>query len=406
MAMPRTVSATRENGKTLVLLLLGAMLIPNARPILAQQASQKNGSSCRALRSMAKVHIAFGDYSRAQPLVEQALTLARTNDLGDAELSLCLIDAAWLYKNQWQLQKAEEMCLAGLKLQEKVHGKEHPYVAYTLRILSSIYRGQSKYPRAVSILSRAMTIMQNHPLPGKADLAAFRVDFAALMEATGDFAQAQACYSQALPVILKNCGPDHLYTAQVRQKAARLYAMQGKYDQAQHLINLALTIQEEVYGPDDDYLAPTWLIMARIHQARQDFNQAEKWLEKTLSVLKKGRGPDHQPAGTTLTTLGELLLAQGRQAEAEKILLRAINALKSSVGPNSDSTAMALNNLANLYVMQGKYLQAQELCRKALKVLEPILDKNHPNIAKVRDTMDRARRKSEAVTKVAGLEKP
>jgi tetratricopeptide (TPR) repeat protein len=285
----------------------------------AARADEKN-SSCTLLRSMAKVHMAFGDYSKAQPLVEQALRLAETNKADDAELALCLIDAAWLYKNQYKLDKAEEMCLSGLELQEQALGKDHPYVAYTLRILSSIYQEQGRYSRAVSVLDRAMAIARKHSLPGSASLAALEVDFGALMEAMGDFARAEAYYAKALPVIIESCGPDHLYTAQVLGKIAALYAAQRNYAQAEALITRTLTIQEKVYGPDDQLMVPTWLTMARIH------------------------------------------------------------------------------------VSQGRYPQAQELCQKALRALESVFDEDHPSIAKVKETMDQALRKSGRAKNITGLD--
>jgi len=325
MATPRMISSMQWNSRGPVLLLVGVFVMAGARTILAgpgpahkaARADAKN-SSCTLLRSMAKVHMAFGDYSKAQPLVEQALRLAETNHAGDAELALCLIDAAWLYKNQYKLDKAEEMCLAGLELQEQALGKDHPYVAYALRILSSIYQEQGRYDQAVSVLDRAMAIAQKHSQQGNASLAAFQVDFGAMMEAMGDFAQAEAYYSKALPVIIESCGPDHLYTAQVLGKIAALYAAQGNYAQAEALITRTLTIQEKVYGPHDPLMVPTWLTMARIH------------------------------------------------------------------------------------VSQGRYPQAQELCQKALRVLESVFDEDHPTIAKVRETMDQALRKSAGATSTAG----
>ena len=394
----------RGKSKCLALLLLGVLLMPNDQIILARPGPCEKQSSCKMLRSMARVKMAFGDYSKAQPLVEQALTLARTDDACDAELCLCLIDAAWLYKHQYKLSKAERMCLSGLELQEKINGEDHQHVAYTLRILSSIYKEQSRYRQAVSVLSRAMAIMQEHHSPGDAALAGFEVDFGGLMEATGDFAQAEAYYSRALPVINESYGPEHLYTAQVLGKIAGLYMAQGRCAQAESLISRTLTIQEKIYGTDHHLMAPTWLTMARIYLAEQDYAQAERLLQKALSVLEKNQGPEHRLTGKALTTIGQLYVAQGRQAEGEVTLQRAINVLNNSAGPESDCTAMALNNLARLYVLQGKYSQAQELCLKALKALEPVFDKEHPSISEVRDTIDQLNRKSPGTMKLAQLE--
>jgi len=293
MAESRMISSVRRNSRSLILLLLGVSILTGARSVLAGQGPankaakpDERDSSSRLLRSMAKVHMAFGDYSKAQPLVEQAMRLAQANHASDAELALCLIDAAWLYKNQYKLDKAEEICLAGLKLQEQVHGADHPHVAYTLRILSSIYQEQGRFAQAVSALDRATAIAEKQSSPGSASLAAFEVDFGSLMHAMGEFDRAEASYSKALPVIIESCGPDHLYTAQVLGKIAALYTTQGKYAQAETLITKTLTIQEKVYGPDHSLMAPAWLTMATIYVSKGSYPQAQELCQKALRALE------------------------------------------------------------------------------------------------------------------------
>ena len=82
-------------------------------------AGKKPSSSSKTLRSMARVYMAYGEYAKAQPLAEQALTLAKRNGAPNSELAMCLIDLATLYKSQDKLSDAEKMCKLGLKLQKK-----------------------------------------------------------------------------------------------------------------------------------------------------------------------------------------------------------------------------------------------------------------------------------------------
>ena len=142
--------------------------------------------------------MAYGEYAKAQPLAEQALTLARKGGSRDSELSLCLIDLAYVYTNQGRYANAEEMCKLGLGLQEEVYYKEHPYVAYTLRILSNIYQGQGRYRAAGQVLDRAMAIMEKCHPPGDPIMAPFQVAVAKLLVAQGNFAEAETYYLQAL----------------------------------------------------------------------------------------------------------------------------------------------------------------------------------------------------------------
>jgi len=141
----------------------------------------KKAFSSGSLRSMARVYMACGSYEKAQPLLESALNLTKKTNTSDSETCACMIDLAYLYKNQGKLAEAETMCLQGLEMQQKVNGQNHPYVAYTLRILSEIYGRQAKYNEAVDTLEQALTIMRGFTLEDDQELAPFKVDMARLL---------------------------------------------------------------------------------------------------------------------------------------------------------------------------------------------------------------------------------
>ena len=273
--------------KSLVFILICSLVLFNGGTVNGKPKLREKDSSCNALRMMARVYMAYGDYEKARPFAEQALTLARTKNASDSELCLCLIDLAYVYDNQGRLSEAESMCELGLKLQEKVYYKNHPYVAYTLRILSSIYQGQSKYDQAKTALDRAMVIMQASHAPDDQVIAPFLVDTAGLLVAQGDFEKAESYYQKAMILIKKSYGPNHLYTANVLASMAELFALQGRYDKAEELIDGAVETQERIYGPDHHLIAPTWLTKAKVCYAKGNYTHAEQLIEKALSTVKK-----------------------------------------------------------------------------------------------------------------------
>jgi len=235
-----------------------------------------NIRSCRSLRSMARVYMACGDYAKAQPLAEQALIMAKDTNASDAELCSSLIDLAYLYKDIGRLDDAERMCSLGIRLQEKVYYKDHPYIAYTLRILSDIYQGQGRYTEAQLTLDRAMVVMlKSHPADEPV-MAPFMVDNARLLAAQGNFTESEVYYQKALNLINNSYGPDHLYTATVLGSLASLYVQQERYAEAESLIIRTLAIQEKVYGSNHRLLAPTLATMAKIRRANGNNISAEK----------------------------------------------------------------------------------------------------------------------------------
>ena len=274
-------------GRAFALILVFSVVLLNTSIANGQSNPARICSSSKTLRSMARVYMAYGEYTKAQPLAEKALTLAKRKEACDSELAMCFIDLAVLYNNQGKLADAEKMCELGLHIQEKALCKNHPYLAYTLRTLSSIYYEQGKYYHAKSALDKAMTIMLESNRADDKVMAPFFVDIAKVLVARGDFEKAESYYQRAMALIDNSYGPDHLYTSNVLGGIAKLYTLQEKYTEAEKLINKAVAIQERIYGPDHHLIAVSWLTKAKICQVKGDYAQAEKLIKKALSAVEK-----------------------------------------------------------------------------------------------------------------------
>ena len=323
-------------------------------PLGTPEADTRCNTNCssKIFRAMARVYMADGNYAKAQSLAEDALTLACEKDsyivkrlLNDSsvverlrsssrktsnvlrddrrntsdetsfatddrstldEISKCLIDLAFLYKNQGKFSKAQTVGELGLELQKKIYYKYHPYIASTLRILSSIYQSQAKYELAEETLSEAICIMRKTHLSDDPALAPFQVDMARLLMAQGKLQEAEAIYIPAIDVINKSYGPDHLYTAGVLESLAELYTLQAKYEEASTLIEKTLAIQKGAYGSEHYLMIPSWLTKAEICQANGDYDQAENLMKTALKTSEKYLGAEHPTTEKILSRLGKL----------------------------------------------------------------------------------------------------
>jgi tetratricopeptide (TPR) repeat protein len=378
--------------------ILLSLCIVNASAVPAQRAY-----SSGALRSMARVYVACGNYEKARPLLERALNLAENTNASDKEMCACMIDMAYLYKNQDKFAQAETMCLQGLQLQRKVNGQNHPYVAYTLRILSEIYMMQARYQEAIGTLEEALTIMREFTLEDDQELAPFKVDMARLFAREGDYEKAESYFTNVIVSIEKNFGPDHLYTAKVYSSMAALYAQQGRYVEAEELIAKALPIQERVYGPDNHLLIPVWLLRSKIYEVNGDLLNAKVFLEKSLGAIENQPDSGYMVECDVLSQFGEFYLLSKKYDKAEDLLQKALKILNAQ-DDNSQLTATVLNNLAKVNVNIGKYPKAQNLCDRALEILENIFDEYHPSVADVLETLVQLHRQTGNMTEVVRLQ--
>ena len=400
MVEPKVLSTHRLNLKSIILLILsGSLLLSHA-----SAASVQRANSCSSLRSMARVYMASGGYEKAQPFLVKALLLAQQTNASDTEVSSCMLDLAYLYKSQGKLAEAEKVCRSGLELQEKAYGQIHPYIAYTLRILSEIYRNQARYREATESLQRAMTIVRGFCLDNDKELAPFEVDMARLLAAQGDYVKAESYYKQALSSIENNYGPSHVYTTKVLCSMAALYVNQGRFAEAEELISRVLPIQERVYGPNHHFLVPAWLVQSSIYEAEGNLIDAKILLEKSLGSIERIAGEEYVVECDVLNRLGRLYILSKEYNKAQDILQRELRILEDSNGSETDSAAIALNSLAKVYLIQGKFTEAQNLCTRALDILENIFDESHPDIAYVLDTQVKLNRETGNMAEAARLE--
>ncbi len=247
---------------------------------------EKN-SSCKLYRIMARSYMAYGEYSKALPLAENALALVLQQKNSAEELANCLGDLAFIYSNTERLSEAETFCLLSIALQKQLYYDRHPYVAYSLRTLSTIYQAQGKFAQAEEVIKQAINIMTDSHPAGEAVFAPFEVDYAKLLTAEGKFAQAEEYYDKAIKLIYQTYGQDHLYSATVLAGLAELYTLQNRYAEAEPLINKSQAIQEKYYGRENHLIAPAYLTKAAICRARGNSFEADQFIEKARNSVKK-----------------------------------------------------------------------------------------------------------------------
>lgn len=279
---------TYGTGVKLVLFIMLYILFGGCAVGNGAVGDNKRELSAPTLRTVARVYMAYGQYDKAEPLAKQALAVAEKNNLSDDQRCLCLIDLAYIYGNTGRFELAEQNCLAGLELLENVYGQDHPYAAYTLRILASVYRQQGKFEQAQVLLEQGMDIMRK--TIGLADpraVAPFQIDLANLFIQQARYNEAESYFAKALPAVSDTFGPEHLYTANLLGNIAKLYVLQGRFSQAEMLITQAVSVQEKVYGTSNYLVAPSWLTMANVCWAKGDTAQAEKLIQKALAAVEK-----------------------------------------------------------------------------------------------------------------------
>jgi tetratricopeptide (TPR) repeat protein len=241
----------------------------------------------KTLRSLVRVYMAYGQYDKAEPLAEKALNMAKSKNDNDLEISSCYGDLAYLYKNLGKLYQAERVCKKSLELQKRVYFGTHPYVAYTLKTLCSIYRKQYKFDAAKESMDQALKIMLDTHSPNEQSMSPFYVELAKIYTGQKKYDLAEKYYNKSLDMIYKSYGPGHIYTAGVLNSAAEFYLICGKTTKARSLVNKAISIQEKTYGDSHYLIVPSWLTLASIDHSEGNNKAAKNIINRAIAVVSK-----------------------------------------------------------------------------------------------------------------------
>ena len=320
-----------------------------------------------------------GQYSEAEPILQQALAL-REQQLGPEHLDTAtsLYHLALLYRLAGKYTEAEPVFLRTLSIREQQLGVSHPDTATCLDDLAVLYYDQGRYTEAEPVFQRALAIREQQLGASHPDTATSLNDLARLYEQSGKYAQAEALLLRSLSIYEKWLGSEHPNTAYCLHNLALLYRRQGKYAQAEPLAQRALTIREQQLGPEHPDVANSLSNLVRLYASQGKYVEAEPLALRELAIREQQLDSEHADIAYGLSNLVFLYIKLKKYTEAEPLALRGLAIREQQLGPESPYTAYSLNDLALLYTSQGRYVEAEPLYQRALVIRERQLGLEHP----------------------------
>jgi len=202
-----------------------------------------------ALDKLAQAYLRQGEYSKALPLVEQALQL-RQQTLGrqHPDTATSLNNLAYLYHLQGKYDKALPLYEQALQIRKQVLGQQHPSYATSLNNLALLYDSQGEYDKALPLFEQALQIREQVLGKQHPSYAASLNNLAGLYNSQGEYDKALPLYEQALQITKQVLGQQHPDYAQSLNNLAGLYYSQDKYDKALPLYKQAIEILVKVLG--------------------------------------------------------------------------------------------------------------------------------------------------------------
>jgi len=274
-----------------------------------------------------------GNYYDAAHLAEQALgirerLLGREHPyvaetlrvLGNAQIEL-----------QW-LDKADPSLARAVEIVEKVFGKSHPQMALTLDRQGWLRISQQRFSDAVSVLSDAVRIGRA-TTGDTAELAEALDNLGTALVLVGSLDRGLAAKLRAYVVREKVLGPDARDTGVSLSNIAWTYSRMGG-DRAAEVVPLrrrALAVFEKALGPEHPYVYLEMGNLAREYASRGEMAEAVKLYEEMVSRDRQHPDRLNSRVIERLATLGRLYLQSDRLDEGRRLLQQAmelVSALK------------------------------------------------------------------------------
>jgi serine/threonine protein kinase/tetratricopeptide (TPR) repeat protein len=306
-----------------------------------------------------------GDYATAERSLEQALDMRRRllgQEHGD--VAVTLVELGRVHQDRGFNQRAEPLLRESLAIRRKVLGEDHPETAVSWNAVGSVLRLNGDLAGAESHLQQSLVLNravrgENHPNTGTS-----LHDLGLVAAARADYASAESLFRQALDTNRKALGERHPNAVVMLNGLARVWLAQGRYDEAASALEEALDIARPALGSEHQLVAIYTINLAAVQLARKEPAAAEALLREGLRIRtlaptlvpsrRRTFPEDDWSLGATKSLLGASLVALARYDEAETVLLDARRDLEALPAPRSQATRATITRLVELYVAWGK----------------------------------------------------
>jgi tetratricopeptide (TPR) repeat protein len=326
-------------------------LLLRALEIRRKQLPPLHQNVATSLNEIGRLYRHIAHYDKAHVYLDDALEIRMK--LNHPHFAKTLVDLAWLYYEQGDLEEAGRQIIRALSTQEAtLH--HHPRLAKTLTKLGLLYCARGRFGAAEKLYQRALAIRQeilpqDHP------------DMAETYDSLGLLYYHQAQYDMSR-------GLD--------EEALEIY---GK---SEHYYQLALELRRKILGPIHPETTQTLNHLGLLYFARGEFEQAHRYFTEALEAREKTLGKIHPHIVSCLNNLAQLSIAQGNYAEAENLLLQA-RSICDDLHIQHPQIARTLESLGDLYVLLGRDEEAQALYEQVIPIYTSKLIPNHPNTVEV-----------------------
>jgi tetratricopeptide (TPR) repeat protein len=322
----------------------------------------------------------LGDTITARDLLDRGTDRILT-EFGDQPVVQAglLSEVASVYSSLGLFSRAAPLIENALRLREAEFGAMSIQVSESLIQLGEARVDQGEQSEAIELLSRAIDLREPLVMFPDELLVEAKGSLAWLVRSTRRYDRAAELFSEALEgaAILD---PGGGLEAELLFGLASTFHDSGQFDEADSVFAVVLAEYDATSRPSPTVISALTNV-ALIRRLRGQFHEAEPLARAAVDVATALYGSEHDAVFATKTDLGLVLYWTGDWKEADPMLRDAIEGSSEMLGPLHPTTAGLQEALGALLVGMGEYDEAAGLHKLSLEEkIRRLGDVDHPGI--------------------------
>jgi tetratricopeptide (TPR) repeat protein len=176
--------------------------------------------------------------------------------------------------------------------------------------------------------------------------------------------------------------PTGVRRGRILQTLAMLHRMDGDYAKANEVSGRSLALLEAALGPDHPEIAIALTGIANANKNLGAFEEAREAHARALVIFEGLLGPEHPDVATALDNFGGVVSDMGDHAEALRLRERALSIRERTLGPEHPDVGITLGHLAGVHLDMGDSDKALVMLKRSLAIQERALGSDHLDVAR------------------------
>jgi tetratricopeptide (TPR) repeat protein/tRNA A-37 threonylcarbamoyl transferase component Bud32 len=340
------------------------------------------GALANLLNQLAIAVLDGGDPVRAEPLLQEALTLLPPSQRETQAIRHDVLRVlASAQQKRGHYREAAVTGRALLASQRQMLGPQHEDVARTLHIFAPYESQAGNLPLAEAMLREALDLRRRHAGAPSYRVVETQIAVGECLIEQGEFREAEPMLNEAATALRAQRNPSPARFWGSLGSLASAWSQRGNLTLADALLREQLAYAQQEFSPNNTFVGWSHLSLAQLLRKKGDRDAAEAECRRALAIFEQvfGRKGRHFPA--TLELHARLLLERSRHDEAEAVCRDALAARRATAGEDNGYILPSLEVLALVQAARGDLARAIATNREHLAIAREHLGARHPQTA-------------------------